>query len=74
VKKVTASLAQIALIIPITPAVQIEDLEDLETELCERATPTFRAKKIDDMKGGLLSRRSSEMVKNWIQIQIVPRF
>jgi hypothetical protein len=74
VKEVTASLAQIALIIPVTPTVQTEDLESLETRLCERTTPTFRAKKIDAIGTGLLSQRHSKTVKKWFRNQIVSRF
>jgi hypothetical protein len=74
VKEVAASLAQITLIIPVTPTVQIEDLKGLKTGLCERTTPTSWAKKIDGVKTGLLSRRSSNRAKNWIQIQILPHF
>ena len=74
VEEVTASLAQIALIIPVAPTVQIEDLEILKTEFCERTTPTFRAKKIDAIGTVLLSWRCSKTVKKWFRNQIVPRF
>jgi hypothetical protein len=40
---------------------QIKDLEDLKTKLCERATPTFGAKKFDDIRRKILSRYYLEM-------------
>jgi len=50
VKNVPAGFTTISLIILTAPTGEIEDLEGLKAKLFERTTPTFRAKKFDNIR------------------------